>query len=159
MVCDVATKGGIVLLNFWSTTPVMQGAESVVISEQRQRPRSACLKHFQLTKHEWELLKKLFPLLEYAVLWSGHLQFSDVYLQVFLIATRQISQSKTPLIHEVIPIFNIITWALDEHAEDLHCRLLSIWQLFVGMLCSINTTAHRWFHNIPDPECVCFSFK
>jgi hypothetical protein len=40
-------------------------------------------------------------------------------LQVFLITTRQISQSKTPLVHEVILIFDIITQALDEHAEDL----------------------------------------
>ena len=42
-----------------------------------------------------------------------------MYLQVFLIATHQISQSKTPLVHEVIPIFDIITRALDEHVEDL----------------------------------------
>ena len=34
-------------------------------------------------------------------------------------ATRQILQSKTPLIHEVILIFNIIMRTLDEHAEDL----------------------------------------
>ena len=42
-----------------------------------------------------------------------------MYLQVFLIATKQILQSKMPLVHEVIPIFNIITQALDKHAEDL----------------------------------------
>ncbi|KIM76688.1 hypothetical protein PILCRDRAFT_91482 [Piloderma croceum F 1598] len=64
--------------------------------------KSAHLKRFQLSKTEWDLLDKLFPLLE-----------------VFLIATKQISQSKTPLVHEVIPIFNIITQALNEHLEDL----------------------------------------
>ena len=31
---------------------------------------------------------------------------------------KQISQSKTPLVHEVIPIFNIIARALDDHADD-----------------------------------------
>ena len=29
------------------------------------------------------------------------------------------SQSKTPLVHKVIPIFNIITRALDEHLDDV----------------------------------------
>jgi hypothetical protein len=29
------------------------------------------------------------------------------------------SQSKTPLVHEVIPIFDIINRALDEHLEDV----------------------------------------
>jgi hypothetical protein len=28
------------------------------------------------------------------------------------------SQSKTPLVHEVVPIFDIITRALDEHLDD-----------------------------------------
>jgi len=45
--------------------------------------------------------------------------FSDVCLQVFLIATKQISQSKTPLVHEVIPIFDVINRALDEHLADM----------------------------------------
>ena len=44
--------------------------------------------------------------------------FSDVCSQVFLIATKQISQSKTPLVHEVIPIFDVINRALDEHIDD-----------------------------------------
>lgn len=44
--------------------------------------------------------------------------FSDVCLQVFLIATKQISQSKTLLVHEVIPIFDVINHALDEHIDD-----------------------------------------
>lgn len=38
--------------------------------------------------------------------------------QVFLIATKQMSQSKTPLLHQVIPVFDIITRALDDHYSD-----------------------------------------
>ena len=37
---------------------------------------------------------------------------------MFLIATKQMSQSQTPLIHMVIPIFDIITRALDDHIND-----------------------------------------
>jgi hypothetical protein len=43
----------------------------------------------------------------------------DLRSQVFLIAMKQISQSKTPLVHEVIPIFDIITRALDDHLADV----------------------------------------
>lgn len=37
---------------------------------------------------------------------------------MFLIAMKQMSQSRTPLIHTVIPIFDIITQALDDHVGD-----------------------------------------
>jgi hypothetical protein len=39
-------------------------------------------------------------------------------MQVFLEATRKISQSNMPLLHEVIPIFDIITHALDDYIDD-----------------------------------------
>jgi hypothetical protein len=39
--------------------------------------------------------------------------------KVFLIATNQISQSKNPLVHEVIPVFDIISRALDDHIGDV----------------------------------------
>ncbi|KIM78750.1 hypothetical protein PILCRDRAFT_10967 [Piloderma croceum F 1598] len=55
----------------------------------------------KLSKNEWDLLEKFFPLLE-----------------VFLIMMKQISQSKTPLMHEVIPIFDVINHALDKHIDD-----------------------------------------
>jgi hypothetical protein len=38
--------------------------------------------------------------------------------KVFLFATKQISRSETPLVHEVIPIFDIISRALDDHVGD-----------------------------------------
>jgi len=76
------------------------------------------LKSFQLTKQEWELLEKLFPLLEACTvlkLLIPRRQFSDMYLQVFLIATHQILQSKTLLVHEVIPILT----SLREHLTNM----------------------------------------
>jgi hypothetical protein len=42
----------------------------LVISEQHNRPHSACLKHFQLTKPEWDLLDKLYPLLDVSIQYS-----------------------------------------------------------------------------------------
>ncbi|KDR74458.1 hypothetical protein GALMADRAFT_29018, partial [Galerina marginata CBS 339.88] len=36
----------------------------------------------------------------------------------FLFATKEISQSATPLIHQVIPIFDIITTALEDKIDD-----------------------------------------
>jgi hypothetical protein len=40
-------------------------------------------------------------------------------LQIFLQATKKISQNKVPLLHEVIPIVDIITRALDDYADDV----------------------------------------
>jgi hypothetical protein len=78
------------------------------------------LKHFQLAKQEWELLEKLFPLLEVSMfIWHSIVIYFLMYSQVFLIATKQMSQSKTPLIYEVIPLFDIITRALNEYKDDL----------------------------------------
>ena len=91
----------------------------LVISEHHNRPRSARLKHFQLTKPEWDLFDKLFPLLEVLLPFAIWLSLMDLRLQVFLIATKQVSQSKNPLVHEVIPIFDIVSRALDEHVSDI----------------------------------------
>ena len=120
MVRDVATR--------WNSTAVLleralqlrDGLNLLDIVEQHNWPRSVRLKRFQLTKQEWELLEKLFPLLEV----STHISRSIViyfliYSQVFLIATKQMSQSKAPLVHEVIPLFDIITRTLDEYHDDL----------------------------------------
>jgi hypothetical protein len=64
MVHDVATR--------WNSTAellerALQLREAInlfVISEQHNRLWSARLKRFQLSKPEWELLDRLFPLLE-----------------------------------------------------------------------------------------------
>lgn len=69
-----------------------------------QHNRGACrvrLQRFKLTKQEWELLAQLHPLLD-----------------IFLEATKKISQTNTPLLHEVIPIFDILTRALDDFTDD-----------------------------------------
>ena len=64
MVRDVATR--------WNSTAELLGCalqlheaiNLLVISEHYNRPRSVRLRRFQLTKLEWDLLDKLFPLLE-----------------------------------------------------------------------------------------------
>jgi len=40
------------------------------------------------------------------------------HFQVFLFATNQISTNKIPLIHQVIPIFDVITTALEDNIEN-----------------------------------------
>jgi hypothetical protein len=40
-----------------------------------------------------------------------------LFYQVFLYATNQNSTNKIPLIHQVIPIFDIITTALEDHIK------------------------------------------
>jgi len=40
---------------------------------------------------------------------------------VFLFATKRISQNQIPLIHDVIPIFDILTTTLDTFVDDWAC--------------------------------------
>ena len=61
MVRDVARR--------WNSTAellecTLQLCKALSLLVQHNRPGSAHLKRFQLLKNEWELLEKLFPLLE-----------------------------------------------------------------------------------------------
>ena len=68
MVHDVATH--------WNSTAELlkcvlllhEALNLLVNFEQHNKLHSSCLKQFQLTKQEWELLEKLFPLLEVNIL-------------------------------------------------------------------------------------------
>jgi hypothetical protein len=75
---------------------------TLLVTEHHSRgTRGVHLQRFKLSKQEWDLLIQLHPLLD-----------------VFLEATKKISQSNVPLLHEVIPIFDIITRALDDFIDD-----------------------------------------
>jgi hypothetical protein len=64
MVRDVATRWNSTAELLERALQLREALSLLVISEQHNRPRSARLKRFQLSKNEWELLEKLFPLLE-----------------------------------------------------------------------------------------------
>jgi hypothetical protein len=68
---------------------------------EHNKVRGVRLKRFQLSEAEWKLLKQLHPL-----------------LNLFLDATKKISQNKVPLIYEVIPIVDILTTAMDDFMDD-----------------------------------------
>ena len=71
------------------------------------------LRRFRLQPDEWELLVQLRPLLI-----VSDIQFSIILsnsaIQSFLKATEQMSQSKVPLFHEVIPLIDTITHTLEK---------------------------------------------
>jgi hypothetical protein len=73
----------------------------LVNMEQHNKPQGVRLKRFRLSVQEWDLLLQLQPLLD-----------------VFLEATKKMSQSRTPLLHEVIPLFDIITIHLDRFVDN-----------------------------------------
>jgi hypothetical protein len=74
----------------------------VTLKQHNKGSRGIRLNWFKLSKQEWELLGQLHPLLD-----------------MFLEATKKISQSKIPLVHEVIPICDILTRTLDDYIDDL----------------------------------------
>jgi hypothetical protein len=69
--------------------------------QEHNKAHGICLKRFQLSEAEWKLLKQVHPL-----------------LNLFLDATKKISQNKVPLIYEVILIVNILTTAMDDFIDD-----------------------------------------
>jgi hypothetical protein len=73
----------------------------VNLEQHNKGSRGVRLQRFKLSKQEWDLLGQLYPLLE-----------------VFLEATKLISQSNKPLLHHTIPVFDIITRALDDYVGD-----------------------------------------
>lgn len=75
--------------------------KALVPKTEFNRPRGVRLLRFQLKPQEWYILERLSPLLE-----------------VFLYATKVISESDIPLIHEVIPVFDVITTALDKFIDN-----------------------------------------
>jgi hypothetical protein len=92
--------------------------------QEHNRQRGARLRRFQLSAEEWNILQELSPLLEVSTSYFYLITTIPTIVQVFLVATKKISQSRTPLIHEVIPIFDIITGAMDEFIDNTRCPLV-----------------------------------
>ena len=64
MIRDVATRWNSTAQLIERALMLREALNLLVNLEQHNRPCSSRLKRFQLTKPEWELLEKLFPLLE-----------------------------------------------------------------------------------------------
>jgi hypothetical protein len=70
MVCNVTTRWNSTAKLLRRALQLHDAINLLVISEQHNRLCSACLKCFQLMKAEWDLLDKLFPLLEVFIYFS-----------------------------------------------------------------------------------------
>jgi hypothetical protein len=120
MVRTVATR--------WNTTAELIGRANdlrlalnlLVNMEQHNKNRGVRLRRFQLSAQEWDLLLQIYPLLDVCTFFSCFILncLKSVH-QVFLEATKMMSQSKTPLLHEVIPLFDIITAHLDRFVDNV----------------------------------------
>ncbi|KAJ3490696.1 hypothetical protein NLJ89_g11414 [Agrocybe chaxingu] len=101
MVRDVATR--------WNSTAALvkraidlePALQILVVMSEHNKPRGVRLSRFRLSGDEWKILKQLSPL-----------------LNIFTYATELISNSKIPLIHQVIPVFDTVTAALDESIDN-----------------------------------------
>jgi len=58
------------------------------------------------------------------------------------------SQSKTPLVHEVILIFDIINQALDEHVDDVTLPAA------ICMAAACGCTMLNKYHGLPDDSVI-----
>lgn len=89
--------------------------------------RNMWLKPLKLSAVEWTVLTQLRKVLDY-----------------FLYATNYISQSSTPLLHQVIPSLDLLTTELEKKLADLHSTLLSAhWQGSHAVLHYSTSTTQR----------------
>ncbi|KAF7371898.1 Zinc finger BED domain-containing protein 4 [Mycena venus] len=100
MVRNVSTQWNSTAMLLKRAVELKEPLKMLVGMEVHNCSRSARLGHFKLSKKEWELLEELEPLLD-----------------VFLVATEEVSHSRIPLIHDVIHIYDIITGALDDFID------------------------------------------
>ena len=77
------------------------------------------LRRFILSDEEWSLLESLQPLLSVRSPIVFVFQILTSFFQLFLFATKAISKSATPCVHQVIPYIDQITKALDDFSADL----------------------------------------
>ncbi|KAF4610855.1 hypothetical protein D9613_006637 [Agrocybe pediades] len=102
MVRDVSTRWNSTADLIQRALELEEALKVLVVKTEFNKPRGVRLARFRLSAEEWSLLRNLSPLLE-----------------VFSLATKRISQSRIPLLHEVIPIFDKITEALDDFIDDV----------------------------------------
>src|SRR5882724_7903169 len=110
----------------WNTTAELIGkakdlhpALNLLINrEQHNKSHGVQLKHFQLWQQEWDLLLQLYLLLDVSFFPSSCYSMLMLSYQVFLEATKKMSQSQVPLLHEVIPLFDIIMHHIDKYIEN-----------------------------------------
>lgn len=89
----------------------------LVVKAEHNRARGVRLKRFQLLPQEWQLLSDISLLLDVSFRFLSCKAIANVKEQIFLFATKKISENQTPLIHHVIPIFDALTTALEDYID------------------------------------------
>ncbi|GLB40082.1 putative protein dimerization activity [Lyophyllum shimeji] len=101
MVRNVSTRWNSTAMLVGQSRELRQALNLLVLNKDHNKARGVRLQRFQLSEKEWQLLDELYPLLE-----------------AFLRATQHISTNKVALIHEVIPIIDIITGFLEDYITN-----------------------------------------
>jgi hypothetical protein len=95
MVCDVATRWNCTAGLLERALQLCEALNQLVVSEHHNRPRSAHLRRFQLSKNEWELLDRLFPLLEVHTGTFPDTPWSDVFVGISDCNKEDVSKQDT----------------------------------------------------------------
>ena len=114
----VPTRWNSVAEMLWSAIQLCTPLNKLVLIDWHNTNAKSRIKKFKLKKEEWDLLMQLEPILVVSSL-LVHRWMLIVFLQMFLIATERMSQNKVPLLHEVIPIIDVLTDRLEAATGDL----------------------------------------
>ncbi|KAG6904706.1 hypothetical protein DXG01_007777 [Tephrocybe rancida] len=102
MVKDVTTRWNSMTKLIAHALKLHEAIKLLVIMQEYNKRTGVHLLRFQLSNEEWDILTQVYPLLD-----------------AFLYATKKISQSTIPLIHEVIPLFDHLSSILDTFIDNV----------------------------------------
>lgn len=92
--------------------------DKLVLLDRHNTNVKSRLKQYKLKKDEWDVLSQLEPILVVRHIIIKIFVDPYLHLQAFLVATERMSQNKVPLLHEVIPIIDVLTDKLEMSAMD-----------------------------------------
>lgn len=99
-----------------------EALKKLVAMSKYNKEGSEGLLSFKLSDNEWLLLAQLHKLLKVRCCVLLTLQLLTCRPQPFLLATKRVSKSSRPLIHEVIPIIDVLTETLEDAVADMSLK-------------------------------------
>lgn len=116
--CSVPTRWNSVAETLRRSLYLRLALEKLIVLERHNTDKSARLKRFKLRKEEWELLTQLEPILSVNIFFCYNFKCLLQIIQHFLKATERMSQSKTPLLYQVVPIIDALTRMLEIASDN-----------------------------------------
>lgn len=118
MIGDVITRWNSTAELIKRALDLRAALDRLILMDEFNKPKGVRLARFRLSPTEWKILQELAPVLDVSLFLHIHGQHCDHHSQTVMYATKKISASAVPLIHQVIPLIDSITTHFDSVIDD-----------------------------------------